>query len=399
MNRFRHLVLPSVLTVLLFVLSASAFARREPKVQGEYSGDGMTLVLRATDNPDPQFEGLIRLSGDEYPFTANFQDDAIRGSFKVGKDAFPFVMTRDGEKFTFDTQGSRYALQRTVKPQNPLENAGEAKPKNPLEKHGTNPVPGPGGQGGVGGLGVQFDNNNPDKKWRVTALMPGGPAAEAGVTVGETIIAIDGKPVEGMTMEQIGALIRGSIGSTVKFATRQDFPGGGSAESEREIQRGDLRGGAGRANPGGAGADLKPYAHASGLWNLAAPGGDWKLEETPDGTTTKWTHPSGALIFVTLAPNAPFKDGETFFKQGMAPAWQQSGVRVSNETRYEVAGAPGYLAQFSRNRNGVDEYGQVSLFVVNGTGIIFQLSLPQSAAEQLNGTFDQVARSFKVTPR
>jgi hypothetical protein len=102
------------------------------------------------------------------------------------------------------------------------------------------------------------------------------------------------------------------------------------------------------------------------------------------------------MIFVTVAPNVPFKDGKTFLQPAIFPAWQQGGVKVANEGPYTFAGAPGYFAQFSRTRNGVEEMGQTCTFVVNGTGIIFQMSLPMSQGNKLNGTFEQIAQTFKV---
>jgi membrane-associated protease RseP (regulator of RpoE activity) len=52
----------------------------------------------------------------------------------------------------------------------------------------------------------------------IRAVHPSGPAARAGLTHGEEIIAVDGEPVAGKTYQEVVGLIRGEIGSSVKLA-------------------------------------------------------------------------------------------------------------------------------------------------------------------------------------
>jgi S1-C subfamily serine protease len=51
----------------------------------------------------------------------------------------------------------------------------------------------------------------------IRAVHPAGPAARAGVTHGEEVLAVDGAPVNGKTHQEVVALIRGDIGSSVNL--------------------------------------------------------------------------------------------------------------------------------------------------------------------------------------
>jgi len=54
----------------------------------------------------------------------------------------------------------------------------------------------------------------------IRAVHPSGPAARAGLTHGEEIMAVDGDPVAGKTYQEVVRLIRGETGSSVKLALR-----------------------------------------------------------------------------------------------------------------------------------------------------------------------------------
>lgn len=54
----------------------------------------------------------------------------------------------------------------------------------------------------------------------IRAVHPSGPAARAGLTHGEEIVAVDGNPVAGKTYQEVVGLIRGEVGSSVKLALR-----------------------------------------------------------------------------------------------------------------------------------------------------------------------------------
>jgi S1-C subfamily serine protease len=51
----------------------------------------------------------------------------------------------------------------------------------------------------------------------IRAVHPAGPAARAGVTHGEEVLAVDGAPVNGKTHQEVVALIRGDVGSSVNL--------------------------------------------------------------------------------------------------------------------------------------------------------------------------------------
>lgn len=54
----------------------------------------------------------------------------------------------------------------------------------------------------------------------IRAVHPSGPAARAGLTHGEEILAVDGEPVAGKGYQEVVGLIRGEIGSSVKLSLR-----------------------------------------------------------------------------------------------------------------------------------------------------------------------------------
>ncbi|MDH7485763.1 MAG: S41 family peptidase [Anaerolineae bacterium] len=68
----------------------------------------------------------------------------------------------------------------------------------------------------------------------VLTPMKDSPAAQAGIQEGDVVVAVDGQEVGGMTPEQVVALIRGPVGSTVRLTLRR----AGLAEPlEFEIER------------------------------------------------------------------------------------------------------------------------------------------------------------------
>lgn len=68
-------------------------------------------------------------------------------------------------------------------------------------------------QGSFGGVGIQL-GEDPEGYLVVDALMPGYPAEEAGMRVGDKIVAVDGESIKGQGLEAAGR-IRGEPGTTV----------------------------------------------------------------------------------------------------------------------------------------------------------------------------------------
>jgi C-terminal processing protease CtpA/Prc len=64
---------------------------------------------------------------------------------------------------------------------------------------------------------------------RVTEVPASGPAARAGLRAGDVIVAIDGKPLQGLTSREVQRLLTGEVGSSVEL------------EIEREGRRERLR--------------------------------------------------------------------------------------------------------------------------------------------------------------
>lgn len=73
--------------------------------------------------------------------------------------------------------------------------------------------------GTFGGLGLQVELA--DKRVRVTAAIPNTPAARAGLQAGDFIIRLDDEPVEGMTLAEAVARMRGEPGTPIELTIRR----------------------------------------------------------------------------------------------------------------------------------------------------------------------------------
>jgi carboxyl-terminal processing protease len=75
--------------------------------------------------------------------------------------------------------------------------------------------------GSFGGIGVAMAIDAEARLPKVDYLLIGSSAAEAGVRRGDHFAAIDGKSLEGLTMEDVVPLLRGTPGSTVELTVRR----------------------------------------------------------------------------------------------------------------------------------------------------------------------------------
>ncbi|HEY9793906.1 MAG TPA: S41 family peptidase [Candidatus Obscuribacterales bacterium] len=71
------------------------------------------------------------------------------------------------------------------------------------------------------GVGLQLGN---DKNGKVVVIAPieGMPAAKAGLMPNDEIVEVDGKPINGLSVEQVSKRIRGDIDTHVKLAVMRD---------------------------------------------------------------------------------------------------------------------------------------------------------------------------------
>lgn len=65
------------------------------------------------------------------------------------------------------------------------------------------------------GVGITVQATDDGSGMLVVAVQEGGPAAEAGMETGDIIVQVDGSSVEGMSVSQISALIKGEEGTPV----------------------------------------------------------------------------------------------------------------------------------------------------------------------------------------
>lgn len=97
--------------------------------------------------------------------------------------------------------------------------AGPAVNPAPINPAPVNPGPVPPGpvvnNNGPAGIGILIKKNN-DDDLVIDQVVPGGGAAKAGIKPGWVLVAIEGKDVENMSMDQIRQALGGQAGTTVK---------------------------------------------------------------------------------------------------------------------------------------------------------------------------------------
>jgi carboxyl-terminal processing protease len=69
---------------------------------------------------------------------------------------------------------------------------------------------------GFGGIGVTLDTSSED--FRITAFSADGPAAKAGLQIGDKIVAVDGQPTAGRSPPEVIHQLRGPLGSSVRLS-------------------------------------------------------------------------------------------------------------------------------------------------------------------------------------
>jgi len=94
-------------------------------------------------------------------------------------------------------------------------------------------------QGTVSGVGLQLGLRSPDQQVVVIAPLDGSPAAEAGITSGMTVLAVNGRPSEELGLEGTASDLRGPSGSEV--LVKLEDPSGRVLDLSLERRQVDLR--------------------------------------------------------------------------------------------------------------------------------------------------------------
>lgn len=63
------------------------------------------------------------------------------------------------------------------------------------------------------GVGVMLTRDKQTRKWTISRTFPNSPAAKAGIQNATLLEAVDGHPVQDLRVEEITALLTGSVGS------------------------------------------------------------------------------------------------------------------------------------------------------------------------------------------
>ena len=222
---------------------------------GTFTGEGIRLEL-AWDGMKSNYAGTLIYDGERYSCVGDSKGAVLNGKFFADGDSYAFTATLTGDRLELSSDGETASLQRL----------------------GTRPAPGINPApvtpaGARGGVGIALRPNQRGELV-IAEIAPGSPAARARLAPGGILRAVDGKDVEGMSLEQVVALVGGPIGEIVTLTIETD-----DEVLEAMIERAALGGQPatdnGRANPAqpqfGARPDA-PRPAAGGLPSTIHPG-------------------------------------------------------------------------------------------------------------------------------
>lgn len=89
----------------------------------------------------------------------------------------------------------------------------------------------------IGGIGVMIEPDSSSGCVHVTFVVPGTPAEQAGLRVGDVITAVNGAPTKGLSVDAVSMRLRGNPGTVVAVAVQR----GGTALAPLEITRADVQ--------------------------------------------------------------------------------------------------------------------------------------------------------------
>jgi carboxyl-terminal processing protease len=88
--------------------------------------------------------------------------------------------------------------------------------------------------GSITGIGARMAQV--DSRFVIQSVVPGSPAEKAGLRAGDAVIAVDGDPVDGKTLDQVVQSIRGTAGTSVRLQIQRE----GAAALELSIVRAEI---------------------------------------------------------------------------------------------------------------------------------------------------------------
>lgn len=87
--------------------------------------------------------------------------------------------------------------------------------------------------GELSGVGMRLELNEKTQKLTVVEPIENSPALRAGIQAGDQILAIDGKPTDGMKVEEAAQMIRGKVGTQVRLRIARE----GREEFDKTLTR------------------------------------------------------------------------------------------------------------------------------------------------------------------
>ncbi len=313
---------------------------------GTFVGDKISLELNY-DERQEAYTGWLTFNGNRFACGGFVENSQLAGKFVANGQQYPFSLGINGDGATLTSEGQNYQLKKqggAQPPANPLAGGnnplgGGGPPINPQPGPGPQPQPGPGVPAGVGGVGIAFRQNN-DGDWIVEQIRPGSPAAKAGLKPGGSLVAVDGKSVENLNLDQVRQLVTGRIGTQVKLTIettdevmdvlliRADLGGGPPPGQNPQPGPGPQPGPVPGPNPGpvGPGGQLPP---------------NFPGQPQNNGQAAAWVKPGVRLTF--WSGSATISGAATVLVPDDEGNWKTPDGRKYSAQENPGAGGAGYM--------------------------------------------------------
>ncbi len=142
---------------------------------------------------------LLTATGDEAQDIAALNSDLSIAQSRYGKQTSPSELTQAAMRGMLASLGDPYTTYLSPREINSLEESLKG--------------------GDFGGIGVYIVQDPRDKSILVQPI-DGMPASRAGVHTGDRIVAVDGKPIDSLKLDDVERLLRGEIGTVVHVRIR-----------------------------------------------------------------------------------------------------------------------------------------------------------------------------------